>query len=755
MREGEVGFAEDVSKHQLSLYEEQLAHTMQQYLLLAQQVEGTEAFQRRRRWTIFAMANKDISCVLEAKMRQTDACCDDRERLDAHMTQYHADDAAKREQAEVEREESARYVQANREQQKAVWNRIHGLYNELTKCQIELADLADARRKEIERRLRMEQREASRRAGMDAMDRVAQHYRRLLQDTIDNAEKGFALGKALNSFVLDQCESVSEHFDQVHDMLKVRLMRLRDSHLRCFTDYALKAGRLIDRKEQQLKREQELATNAEMMRELRLDALDPEAKRYAEDYMSHTKRAEKYIREITDIQSKLLKHDKDVRPTLRVFKQMGISFVHPGDVVAQVSLIRQGKVIDCRDNLLNPTQQSTIENEIRTERSDIRQLTTIVNSLVQQRKAVRRQKAIAMLQEADGIPTTFEKPAMEPLDERKLFARFEGLRARKKQNQEEYWKHQNHLLAQDETARSRVATILPLISGRTSGVHGDAHHLSHDDDVSSTLVAPPSEHRNADVDADHLEKLVSKNTSRRTSAAAAQEQYVVASSGLSLNPLTSSEYSNGIRNEGGSSSSSLFSSSKQRSDDLYQGRTVIDNYLRETYAKIDLDTAGPLSARDQVNTYAVDNQYAAETPRILAVASRPNSSNYPTNHTARARYHISNSNSTQNSLKHTQRQSHDLAHENSDTQLPVLVNKKRGHSAVAASVAASARGDHVEIGPDGVVAMSGNGHRLPDGCTVRAKYHYKGAGSDEISFSKGLCFDPSGKTIQNIEFKIC
>ena len=371
LRQGEVAIAEDVSKHQLDLYEQQLGYVTSQYPVIAQRHTDTEDHKRRRRWHIFRMANKDITCVIEAKLRQIEACQEDEARLDEQIQNYATDDECQKKRYSTDCAESDQYLVANQERQKAVWNTVHGLYQELCACQEELGTLADARRAEVERRLRVEEREAGRRSGHAAFLRVAERHRKRLDDTIANADKCHRMSKALNSFVLDQCETVTQRYDDSQQTLRGRLGKLRDTHFRCFSDYCIKAGRLIDRKEQQLKQQVERTKEQEAMLELRSESLDPEAKRHATNVKDAHTRAGGFTAEIAEVKSRLARHDADIQPTLRAFDQLGIPHVHPSEIVSQVSIIRRSKVADCKDNLARPSNEVVVQQAIESERVDV------------------------------------------------------------------------------------------------------------------------------------------------------------------------------------------------------------------------------------------------------------------------------------------------------------------------------------------------------------------------------------------------
>ena len=82
---GDMAVAEHMSAKQLDKHEELLALITGQYPIIHRRHSDTEDFKRRRRWQIFRMANKDITCVVEAKMRQIEACGEDMSRIEEQV----------------------------------------------------------------------------------------------------------------------------------------------------------------------------------------------------------------------------------------------------------------------------------------------------------------------------------------------------------------------------------------------------------------------------------------------------------------------------------------------------------------------------------------------------------------------------------------------------------------------------------------------------------------------------------------------
>lgn len=71
---GEMKLAEDISKRQLDVYEHILRLITDQYPIIANYYADSRDSDRRRRWAIFRMVDKDITTVIDRKHRQVEAC---------------------------------------------------------------------------------------------------------------------------------------------------------------------------------------------------------------------------------------------------------------------------------------------------------------------------------------------------------------------------------------------------------------------------------------------------------------------------------------------------------------------------------------------------------------------------------------------------------------------------------------------------------------------------------------------------------
>lgn len=389
---GEMSLAEEISKKQLDMYEHMLKLISEQYPIIHAHHTEAEENQRRRRWAIFRMANRDISSVLESKFRQMEACEEDLLKIKDQLHNYNSDDVFQRKRYTLDREESDKFLTQNKEKQQSCWNRIYEIFQELQQCQDQLTTLAQQRRREIDRRLQLEEREAGRRSGHDAFIQAAANHAQKLQDTIDNALAARDIAQALNDFVLDGCDSVTTKYDRQQTNLNEMLRLVQHHHFKRFSDYFIAASRLLYRKEKKMETINQQIDASEMQRELYAETLDPKAKKYASEFRALQVAKRDLAEEIVALRHRLEVAERAIAPTLRSFEFNQVPFVHPRDIATKVSVDRATKILDYRE-VVNPSISTG--DRILTE--DERQLTMLKSELMEKNserlKAAARPKA--------------------------------------------------------------------------------------------------------------------------------------------------------------------------------------------------------------------------------------------------------------------------------------------------------------------------------------------------------------------------
>lgn len=373
---GEMKLAEDVSRRQLEIYEHILKLITDQYPLISHYFTEASNGERNRRWSIFRMVDKDITVVIDEKHRQIEACDEDLLKIRDQVQNYSKDDMEQRKRYERDREESNQFLQENKEKQQGVWNKVFEIFKELESCTTELSGLAEKRKKEVDRRLALEEREAGRRSGHDSFIQAAAMHAQKLQDTIDNAIAVRDFSQALNLFVLDGCDSIAAKYDKQQQSLSEMLRLIQQHHFHCFTDYYVAASRYLYRKERRIEQlEAELDQN-DMQRELRSESLNPEAKRFAEANTTLALKRREVAQEIVHLRHKLEKVEKAINPTLRSLDFAGVAYTHPREIAFQMNLQRWSSIVDLRETVCPSIPP--LERIRREELDTLRQLRAYV-----------------------------------------------------------------------------------------------------------------------------------------------------------------------------------------------------------------------------------------------------------------------------------------------------------------------------------------------------------------------------------------
>lgn len=384
---GDMAIAEDISYRQLDMYEHMLRLCNEQYPIIRQRHTEAEESHRRRRWAIFRMANKDISCVIEAKFRQIEACEDDLNRIKEQLENYSNDDIHQRKRYELDKRESDKYLAENKTKQQSVWNRIYDLFQELTNAQSELEKLGQLRRKEVERRLRLEEREAGRRSGHQAFVKACSEHAQRLQDTIDNALAAKDIAKALNDFVLDGCDTVTAKYDRQQEALGEMMTLVRHHHFKRYTDMYIAASRLLYRKEKRMDQLNAEIDQSTIAKEVASETFDPIAKKYADNIAALLRKKTVLAEEILNLRHRIDLADQDVAPTLRAFESNGTPFVHPSEIAEKINFDRAERVLDYRE-MVNPSIAKS-DVLLRDEETTFEQKRAEITQSSQQRRTPR------------------------------------------------------------------------------------------------------------------------------------------------------------------------------------------------------------------------------------------------------------------------------------------------------------------------------------------------------------------------------
>lgn len=453
---GEMGVAEDVSRRQLEIYEHILRLITDQYPAISNYFSEARNSDRGRRWAIFRMANKDITTVIEGKYRQVEACEEDMVKMRDQLENYNRDDSEQRMRYERDRIESDQFLQENKEKQQSVWNRVFELYKELEGCVSELSSLASLRRREVDRRLQVEEREAGRRSGHESFIQAAAAHAQKLQDTIENALACKDVAQALNGFVLDGCDTITAKYDKQQNALSDMLRLVQQHHFRRFSDFYIAASRYLYRKERKLEQIEAEMDNNDMKRELRADSLDSEAKGYAEANTHLALRRREVAQEVLHLRHKLEKVEKAVGPTLRSFDFAGVSYTHPQEIVSKMNMNRWSTILDLREAV-----DPAIPKMERIRREEIETLEKL-RTFFDAQESAKQQRPLRLPGKSKNVPQSTLIKRVHELLQKPLFPSSDGGTSPSSESQ------------RGAMVSSTVATTLPGASTAVSSSDGSA-----------------------------------------------------------------------------------------------------------------------------------------------------------------------------------------------------------------------------------------------------------------------------------------
>eukprot|EP01063_Lacrimia_lanifica_P009587 TRINITY_DN16543_c0_g1_i1.p1 TRINITY_DN16543_c0_g1~~TRINITY_DN16543_c0_g1_i1.p1 ORF type:complete len:751 (+),score=346.96 TRINITY_DN16543_c0_g1_i1:67-2319(+) len=365
MLNGDMAMAEEISYNQIGLHERLLGIVQEQYPIIRKRQEDSREFKRRRRWAIFRMANRDVASVVELKYRQIEACEEDIQKIKAQVENYSQDDLGQRRRYDLDASESDRFLYENTDRQESLWKKVGQLCSEIKLAQEELSGLASARRKEVNRRAMMREKEEGRRSGHAAFVSVAEQCISNLETTIANAERAKDICLAINDFILDGCDSVALKFDRTERVLSEMANRVNRQYLKQFTDYYLAVGRLKHKKQKKREAIDTTIADNHVRLEIAIDTIDPSAKKHASAKAESLRQRSEVDQELEALTHKLEESSKAFEEVAESLRELNIPFVHPSVILDKSCFDRNNKILEYRDmlNLTEARFDSLLEEE--------------------------------------------------------------------------------------------------------------------------------------------------------------------------------------------------------------------------------------------------------------------------------------------------------------------------------------------------------------------------------------------------------
>lgn len=349
--DGNMALAQEINETQVSLLEQMLRTTEEQYVFLGERSKRIEKFLRERRWSVFRMANNDINGVIEAKATMMDICDDDLKKLAASRAAKEKADRDARDKFHHLMTDSDNFLRTTTDQQDIAFQKLRQLQEEIRATEDRLLALGRTREAEIRNRITLMEEEAARVAEHSHFISAANIHQGMLAKAREYARHCKEVCENLNAFLLYGCEMITQQLKQSEDNIAAVTEKVNRQHLQLFSEFAISAGRLLHRKEEAKKQQAETQLASEMKLAYASDVLDPLGKRQAE----HRDAAAESVAQLTDYCAKLrARIDKAAAGfecCAENLERRGIPFLHPLDLMKRANRDRRWTLLDFRESL--------------------------------------------------------------------------------------------------------------------------------------------------------------------------------------------------------------------------------------------------------------------------------------------------------------------------------------------------------------------------------------------------------------------
>ena len=283
------------------------------------------------------IATSKADTLMKEVRQRRQALNSDSTKIELQTAKAQDDESLARSDFVRQKNESDALLHDLREQQQAKWHALLALEREL-------AGLAQRHRDEIDRRVRMMEREERRRCHMTQFSSFADEHTTVLERSMESCRADEELGEFMLEFVRQSCFAIENKVASVQGQLQqVRKSAFHD-HATHFRKQYLCLGDLMYRKERLA---EEIGKRIELLniqQEAAMDNFDPRAKSLA------VQRGELEVRKaeveafLAQLREKAEVYVESFKPTESVLAMESSSFVHPLAELKKVNRIRSKKV---------------------------------------------------------------------------------------------------------------------------------------------------------------------------------------------------------------------------------------------------------------------------------------------------------------------------------------------------------------------------------------------------------------------------
>ena len=261
----------------------------------------------------------------------------DIDALQRTLSKTQRDNQVARDSYAASRGGSDRRLAENASRQAMVWAQIHELEKELS-------SLAGARRDEVDRRVKLIEREERREMEVRNFEMFAEEHHSRLTEVFRSCEAREYVAEMLEETCVGVCEVASRAVSQAAERMVSFESAAHVEHFKHFREHYLLLGKLQFMKERMLDEYVQRAQVAQSLQELAMDSYNPQAREFALE----KQRLEDQILEITNeldvIRKKADLYVEAFKPTEFALRHSSRPFLHPVQELAQLNVGRGRRI---------------------------------------------------------------------------------------------------------------------------------------------------------------------------------------------------------------------------------------------------------------------------------------------------------------------------------------------------------------------------------------------------------------------------
>lgn len=376
---GDLAAAESAMNQRVTLCEALSDLITHKFYLLDEEEKNKVGVFLQRAEEVETQSKKSVTDLRVKAARRRRLLEEDLARLNEERSKAQADEDAARASFLAEKESSDKELQNNWDAQTKVWEQLFELEKQL-------ADLAAKRRIEVDRRVKMTEREERRRVDMRHFEEFVNEHQKLLEATIRTCQADDQLGDIMEDVVTGTCVTIKRRSNDLYKDLSALRNAAYEEHLHHFTEQYLFLGEIMFRKNRLLDELRRKAEYAVAQQEMAMDSFNPSARKYAQMKAELDAEADQLAREVEQLKDKATVYYESFKPTEKALSHLGKTFVHPQDALEQAEKEKGRKIAAFHSLMIEgppgkiDTSKVSIEEEQRQIVQDRERLSTCLKN---------------------------------------------------------------------------------------------------------------------------------------------------------------------------------------------------------------------------------------------------------------------------------------------------------------------------------------------------------------------------------------